>query len=83
MRAAPEADALLLEGALRGRHRIELREALVLVKANGRDAAQALLRPSQGWNEWSVVIPAGLVGDGLTRVELAGRYTSFFYWFFQ
>ena len=36
-----------------------------------------------GWNEHLIRVPAEAVGDGVTRLELRGRYAAFHYWFYQ
>jgi hypothetical protein len=40
-------------------------------------------RPEPGWNEEVFRVPSRLIEDGDTELVLQGRYTSYFYWFFQ
>ena len=42
-----------------------------------------LLRTRPGWDEQVFRITADQVQEGRTRLQLSGRYASFYYWFFQ
>jgi hypothetical protein len=58
-------------------------EQAFVVKAEGAPAGRVSFRPRRGWNEHVFRVPAALVGDRRTRLELAGRYAAFYYWFYQ
>jgi hypothetical protein len=83
MRTAASADAAVLRAGSAALHTLEVPEAAVVVSVQGQVALRSTFRPGPGWNEWVLHIPAGLVQEGATRLELQGRYAAFSYWCFQ
>ncbi len=83
MRTAPAASAAVLRPSGAAAYELELPEVGLTLYAGGREAGRALLRPAAGWDEWLLRVPAELVGEGRTRLELRGRYASFRYWAYQ
>jgi hypothetical protein len=62
---------------------LEVPEAGIRVTAAGQAAGRMGFRPEPGWNEEVFRVPSRLIEDGDTELVLQGRYTSYFYWFFQ
>jgi hypothetical protein len=58
-------------------------EAELALSADGRPVGRVRFRPAPGWDEAVLRVPASLVTSERTRVELAGRYASYRYWFYQ
>jgi hypothetical protein len=58
-------------------------EAELEVSVDGRPAGRLRFRPAPGWDEVVLRVPAALVTGERTRLELAGHYASYRYWFFQ
>jgi hypothetical protein len=83
MRTAGSAQVAVRRAAGSGMFELEVPEAGILVTADGLPAGRMGFRPEPGWNEAVFRIPARLVAGGETTLVLQGRYTSFFYWFFQ
>lgn len=52
---------------------------------NGRCLGEEEVKIHQddSWSEVVLRIPGELIASGRTRIEISGRYTSFYYWFFQ
>jgi hypothetical protein len=55
----------------------------IVVRAEGREVARLGAANAPGWNEHVVRVPADAVSEGVTRLELDGRYAVFHYWFYQ
>jgi hypothetical protein len=83
MRTSSTVDANVMRAGGSGQFRVEIAEAGLIVNTGGRTPARVAFRPRPGWDEQSFRIPAGFLGDGSTVVTFAGRYASFYYWFFQ
>ncbi len=62
---------------------VALPEEGLTVRIGGALAARVSLRPRPGWNEFRFKIPASLVRENRTRLDISGRYASFYYWFYQ
>jgi hypothetical protein len=62
---------------------LEVPTAGLLVQAEGRTVARLELGNAPGWNEHVFRIPAERLGAGSTNLRISGRYTAFYYWFFQ
>jgi hypothetical protein len=58
-------------------------EAGIAVSVDGQPAAASRLRPAAGWDEWALRLSGALVRSDRTRLEIAGRYASFYYWVYQ
>jgi hypothetical protein len=58
-------------------------EAELALSADGRPVARARFRPAAGWEEAVLRVPAAMVTGERTTLELAGRYASYRYWFYQ
>jgi hypothetical protein len=83
MRTSSAVDANVMRAAGSGQFRVEIAEAGFIVNTGGRASARVVFRPRPGWDEQSFRIPGGFLGDGTTALTFAGRYASFYYWFFQ
>jgi hypothetical protein len=83
MRTAGSAQVAVRRAAATGMFELEVPEAGILVTAGDEAAGRMGFRPEPGWNEAVFRIPARLLQDGGTSLLLQGRYTSYFYWFFQ
>jgi hypothetical protein len=55
----------------------------IVFRVNGQEAARLQASNAPGWNEHVVRLPREAVADGVTRLELSGRYAAFHYWFYQ
>jgi hypothetical protein len=76
-----EARALRARGGLVAA--LDVAVAGMLVTVDGRPAVRLEARNEPGWNEHIVPVPAEAITGERTRIEIAGRYTAFRYWFFQ
>jgi hypothetical protein len=83
LRTAPAMEAALLR--VGGGSRVELAfpEAALAVKVDGQAAAEARRAPAKGWDEWVLRLPGALVRTDRPRLEVTGRYASFYYWVYQ
>jgi hypothetical protein len=82
LRTAGSAQVGVMRAATAGTFELEVPEANVEVTASGQVVGRISFRPVPGWNEVVFRIPARLVKGDDTLV-LRGRYTSYYYWFFQ
>jgi hypothetical protein len=62
---------------------VEVPSAGLVVRAGGKEVLRLVLPNRPGWNEHVFRVPAAAVGEGSTRLDLSGRYSSFHYWFYQ
>lgn len=83
LRTAPAVDAAVLRVGAGGIAGLSFPEAGVAVKVDGQPAGAFRLEPAAGWDEWILRLPGSLVRAERTRLELAGRYASFYYWAYQ
>jgi hypothetical protein len=83
LRTAPALEAAVLRIGAGGMVDLDFAEAALAVKVDGRAAAEVRRRPAAGWDEWVLRLPASLIRSERTRLELAGRYASFYYWAYQ
>jgi hypothetical protein len=83
MRTAGSAEVAVWRAAGPGMFELEVPEAGILVTVGGQAAGRMGFRPEVGWNEAVFRVPARLLQEGTTHFLLQGRYTSYFYWFFQ
>jgi hypothetical protein len=83
LRTAPAIDANLLQTSGPRRVGLEFPDAAFTVSVDGRAMGRANVRTRPGWNEVVIRITGNLVRQERPRLELAGRYASFQYWFFQ
>jgi hypothetical protein len=83
MRTAGSAQVAVWRASGSGMFELEVPEAGIVVTAGGQAAGRMGFRPEPGWNEVVFRIPGRLLGEGDTPLVLQGRYTSYFYWFFQ
>jgi hypothetical protein len=83
MRTASSVNANVMRASGSGQFGVEIAEAGIIVDTEGRQSARVAFRPRPGWDERSFRIPGSFLSDGSTSITLAGRYASFFYWFFQ
>jgi hypothetical protein len=83
MRTASSANANVMRASGSGQFGVEITEAGIVVDTGGQPSARVTFQPRPGWDERSFRIPGRFLSDGTTSITLAGRYASFFYWFFQ
>jgi len=83
MRTSASVNANVMRAGGSGQYGVEIAEAGIIVDTGGRTSARVTFRPRPGWDERSFVIPGSFLADGSTSLVLAGRYASFYYWFFQ
>jgi hypothetical protein len=83
MRTADSATAGVMRASGGGQFPMEIPEAGIILRADGRNVGRVTFRPRPGWDEQVFRITADRLHDGYTRLELSGRYASFYYWFFQ
>ncbi|HEY8148347.1 MAG TPA: hypothetical protein VIK51_05535 [Vicinamibacteria bacterium] len=83
LRTAPAIDASLLQTSGPRRVGVEFPEAAFTVSVDGQAMGRASFHTRPGWNEVVIRITGNLVHGERPRLELAGRYASFQYWFFQ
>jgi hypothetical protein len=55
----------------------------LVVQAQGRMVARLELANVAGWNEHVFRLPGEALGPDGTDLRVSGRYTVFYYWFFQ
>ncbi len=75
------ARSLRAEGAAAAE--VEVASTGIVFHAGGREIARLEAANAPGWNEHVVRLPAAAIASGHTRLELRGRYASFYYWFYQ
>jgi hypothetical protein len=83
LRTAAALDGNLLKVEGPSRLGIEFPEAGLIVSVDGTFAARQTHRTHPGWNEVLVRITGNRITSERTSLEVAGRYASFRYWFFQ
>jgi hypothetical protein len=83
LRTAPAMDAAILRVGAGGIASLGFPEAGVTVRVDGQTGGAFRLVPASGWDEWVLRLPGSLVRGERTRLELAGRYASFYYWAYQ
>ena len=83
LRTAPAVEAAVLRVGAGRVAELTFPEAALAVKVDGRAAADVHGRPAGGWDEWVVRLPAALIRSERTRLEITGRYASFYYWAYQ
>jgi hypothetical protein len=83
LRTAPAIDASLLQASGPRRVGVEFPDGAFTVSVDDRPMGRATFRTRPGWNEVVIRITGDFVRRERPRLELAGRYASFQYWFFQ
>jgi hypothetical protein len=83
LRTARAMNVAIFRAGSAGQFGLEFPEASLEVLADGKPAARASLRPRPGWDEWVFRVRGDLLGEGRTALTLSGRYSSFYYWFYQ
>ncbi|HVR72205.1 MAG TPA: hypothetical protein VMT87_15280 [Vicinamibacteria bacterium] len=83
LRTAPALEATVLRLGAGSVVELDFPEAALAVKADGRPAGDVRRRPAAGWDEWVLRLPGSLLRSERTRLEIAGRYASFYYWAYQ
>ena len=83
MRTSSSLEANVMRAGGSGQFRVEIAEAGLIVQTAGQTSARVAFRPRPGWDEQAFRIPGSFLEDGHTAVTLTGRYSSFYYWFFQ
>jgi hypothetical protein len=83
LRTADSATAGVLRASGSGQVPMEIPEAGIVLRVDGKTVGRVTFRPRPGWDEQVFRITADRVQEGRTRLQLSGRYASFYYWFFQ
>jgi hypothetical protein len=83
LRTADSATAGVLRASGSGQVPMEIPEAGIVLRVDGKTVGRVNFRPRPGWDEQVFRITADRVQEGRTRLQLSGRYASFYYWFFQ
>jgi hypothetical protein len=83
MRTAPKMEASALRLGATSIVDLDFTEAAMALRIDGQPAGERRGRPEAGWDEWVVRVPGTLVRNPRPRLEIAGRYASFYYWAFQ
>ena len=83
MRTAAAVDAAVLRVGGGGITGLTFPTAGVAVSVDGQRAGTFRLEPASGWDEWVLRLPGSAIRTGSTRLELSGRYASFYYWMYQ
>ncbi len=82
-RTAPQIAANLFRASGAAQVGLEFPEAGFNVMCDGQILPRVTFRPAAGWDERVVRIPGVFVKGERTRLQLSGRYASFYFWFFQ
>lgn len=83
LRTAGSAGAGVLRASGGGQFPIEIPEAGIVLRVEGQTVGRVTFHPRPAWDEQVFRITADRVRPASTRLELSGRYASFYYWFFQ
>jgi hypothetical protein len=83
LRTARAMNVGVFRAGAAGQYGLEFPEASLEVRADGKPATRAALRPRPGWDEWVFRVRGDLLGEGATTLTVSGRYFSFSYWFYQ
>lgn len=83
MRTADSATAGVLRASGSAQVPMEIPEAGIVLRVDGKPVGRVTFRPRPGWDEQVFRITADRVREGRTRIQLSGRYASFYYWFYQ
>jgi len=83
LRTAGSASVGVLRAAGAGQFPIEIPEAGIVLRVEGQTVGRVSFAPRPGWDEHVLHITADRIRAASTRLELSGRYASFYYWFFQ
>jgi hypothetical protein len=83
LRTAPAMEAAVLRLGATSVVELGFAEAALVVKVDGQPAGELRRRPAAGWDEWVLRLPGSLVRGERVRLEIAGRYASFYYWAYQ
>ena len=83
LRTAGSASVGVLRAAGAGQFPIEIPEAGIVLRVEGQTVGRVSFPPRPGWDEHVLRITADRIRAASTRLELSGRYASYYYWFFQ
>jgi hypothetical protein len=83
VRTAPALDANLMQASGPRRVGLEFVEPALIVSIDGASVGRESFPTRPGWNEHVIRIPGNLVRTARPRLDVAGRYASFQYWFYQ
>jgi hypothetical protein len=83
LRTADSATVGVLRAAGVGQIAMQIPEAGIVLRVDGKTVGRVTFHPRPGWDEQVFRITADRVQEGHTRLQLSGRYASFYYWFFQ
>jgi len=83
LRTADSATAGVLRASGSGQVPMGIPEAGIVLRVDGKTVGRITFRPRPGWDEQVFRITADRLQEGHTRLQLSGRYASFYYWFYQ
>lgn len=83
LRTAPETAARVWTAAGAAVYDLSFPDASITLRVDGRPLGSATFTPRAGWDELLMKVDAARVTRARTVVELAGRYASYRYWFYQ
>lgn len=83
LRTAPDQNARVLQAAGPLDIGLGFQESQLSVARGDRVLAVARFRPREGWDEQLLRLPAGASTATPITLRIAGRYSSFRYWFYQ
>jgi len=83
LRTAVTADAMQYSAEGARRVTLAFDEAGLSLTGGGQTTPLHSFRPGPGWSEVALRVPGYLITGERTRLELRGRYSAFYYWFFQ
>jgi hypothetical protein len=83
LRTADSASAGVLRASVSGQFPLQISEAGIVLRVEGKTVGKVSFHPRPGWDEHVLRVTADRVQAGQTEISLSGRYASFYYWFFQ
>jgi hypothetical protein len=83
LRTADSVDANVYRAAGSGTLSLAVAEAGLELRVDDAIASRPVIRPIPGWHEAVLRVPGNMLGGERARLELTGRYASFYFWFFQ
>jgi hypothetical protein len=78
---SPDIKTMRTRGA--ATYALAIPEGAIAVRVEGTAHRELRIQPRPGWDEYAFRIDGSALGAAQTRLELHGRYASFYYWFFQ
>jgi hypothetical protein len=82
-RTSSSARVVVWSGAGATAYELDVPEAVVTLRVDGRPAGTSSFRPRPGWDEMVLRVDGALIAGTRTTLELRGRYAAFRYWLYQ